>query len=62
MGKLLMDQSISQITSGKADDVGGRSILVHLERVETLELYSDNCSAGINYITFSVSLSQFDVE
>ena len=48
--------------SGFVDDVGGRTLILHLDRGDTLDLYCDNCSADIYHITFCVSLSQFDVE
>jgi hypothetical protein len=43
-------------------DQGSRTIILHLKIGETLDLYCQDCSAGILYITFCVSLSQFDVE
>ena len=49
-------------SSGKTDDQGGRTLILHLERGDTLDLYCDNCSAGVYDTTFCVSLSQFDVE
>ena len=41
---------------------GGRTIVLHLDRGDTLEMYCDNCSPGIHRTTFCVSLSQFDIE
>ena len=43
-------------------DQGGRTLVLHLDRGDTLDLYCDNCSAGIGRTTFCVSLSQADVE
>ena len=48
--------------SGVADDVGGRTLIVHLDRGDTLDLFCDDCSAYVNFITFCVTLSQADVE
>ena len=48
--------------SGVADDVGGRTLIVHLGRGDTLDLFCDDCSAYVNFITFCVTLSQADVE
>eukprot|EP00091_Calanus_sinicus_P006109 TRINITY_DN16715_c0_g1_i1.p1 TRINITY_DN16715_c0_g1~~TRINITY_DN16715_c0_g1_i1.p1 ORF type:complete len:105 (-),score=4.34 TRINITY_DN16715_c0_g1_i1:22-336(-) len=43
-------------------DQGGRTMILHLNRGDTLDLYCEDCTAGILYVTFCVSLSQFDVE
>ena len=47
--------------SGHVSDQGGRTLVLHLDRGDTLDLYCDNCSAYISSTTFCVSLSQFDV-
>ena len=49
-------------TSGYIGDQGGRTMILHLDRGDTLDLYCQDCSADIYYISFCVSLSQFDVE
>ena len=43
------------------NDQGGRTVLVHLDMGDTLDLYCENCSAEIMFLTFCVSLEQFDV-
>merc|ERR1711892_1340421 len=43
--------------SGYAYDQGGRTLVVHLERGDTLDLFCNECSAGIDDVTFCVSLS-----
>jgi len=48
--------------SGHARDQGGRTLVLHLDRGDTLDLYCVDCSAGIEHTTFCVSLSQADVE
>ena len=48
--------------SGYAYDQGGRTLIVHLDRGDTMDLFCNECSAGIDDITFCVSLSQADVE
>merc|ERR1719500_190521 len=47
--------------SGRVADQGGRTLVQHLALGDTLELYCDNCKAGIFYTTFCVSLSTFDI-
>jgi hypothetical protein len=48
-------------TSGVVLEQGGRTFVIHLERGDTVDLYCRRCEAGINFTTFCVSLSQFDV-
>ena len=48
--------------SGYATDQGGRTLVLHLDRGDTLDLYCEDCSAGIRDTTFCVTLSQADVE
>ena len=48
--------------SRAAYEQGGRTLVLHLDRGDTLDLYCEDCSAGISGITFCVSLSQADVE
>ena len=43
-------------SDGGIQDQGGRSLLLHLDRGDTLDLCCQNCSAGIDYTTFCVSL------
>ena len=47
--------------SGRVGDSGSKTLILHLERGETLDLYCDDCTSGIYFTTFCVSLSQFDV-
>ena len=47
--------------SGLVLEQGGRTLVLHLERGDTMDLYCDKCQAGIDFITICVSLSQFDV-
>jgi len=49
-------------SSGWVTDQGGRTLVLHLGRGDTLDLYCKDCSAGMYYTTFCVSLSQADVE
>ena len=48
--------------SGAADDVGGRTLFLHLDRGDTLDLFCDDCSAYVNFITFCITLSHDEVE
>ena len=41
---------------------GGRTLVLHLVRGDTLDLYCEDCSATIYRVTFCVSLSTFDIE
>merc|ERR1711892_966180 len=43
--------------SGREDDQGGRTLVLHLGMGDTLDLYCQYCSAEIYNITFCVSLS-----
>ena len=47
--------------SGYAYDQGGRTLVVHLDSEDTMDLFCNECSAGIDDVTFCVSLSQADV-
>ena len=40
---------------------GGRTMVLHLDMGDTVELFCQECSAMIEYITFCVSLTTFDV-
>jgi len=40
---------------------GGRTLVLHLDMGDTLDLYCDDCGAYIYYTTFCVSLSTFDI-
>merc|ERR1712013_17323 len=46
---------------GHVGDMGGRTLVLHLNRGDTLQLYCDDCSAGVYFTTFCVSLTTFDV-
>ena len=46
--------------SAEVRDQGGRTVVLHLDRGDTLDLYCDNCNTSIYHTTFCVS--QFDVE
>ena len=48
--------------SGYAYDQGGRTLVLHLDSGDTVDLFCNECSAGIDDVTFCVSLSQADVE
>ena len=43
-------------------DQGGRTLVLHLDRGDTLDLFCVDCSGGINHVTFCASLSSCDVE
>merc|ERR1711892_356421 len=47
--------------SGQATNQGGRTLVLHLDMGDTLDLYCDNCSAYIYRTTFCESLSTFDI-
>ena len=47
--------------NGQVQEMGGRTLVIHLDRGDTLDLYCDECSAAIYDTIFCVSLSQFDV-
>eukprot|EP00090_Calanus_glacialis_P025412 TRINITY_DN3970_c0_g1_i1.p1 TRINITY_DN3970_c0_g1~~TRINITY_DN3970_c0_g1_i1.p1 ORF type:complete len:239 (-),score=71.74 TRINITY_DN3970_c0_g1_i1:118-777(-) len=49
-------------STGVAWDQGGRTMILHLAKGDTLDLYCIDCSAGIGAITFCASLSTSDVE
>jgi len=49
-------------TSGLVFDQGGRTMWLHLDRGEYVDLYCSDCSAGIYHTTFCVSLGQWDIE
>ena len=46
---------------GEVKDQGGRTLYVHMDRGDTLDLFCDDCSAGIGHVSFCVSLSQADL-
>ena len=62
-GKVAESEHFSDLTAGEGEsyEQGGRTIILHLDRGDTLDLYCDNCEAGITFTPFCVSLSQFDV-
>lgn len=43
------------------DDQGGRTLVLHLDMGDTLQLYCANCSAQIRYLSFCVSLTTPDI-
>merc|ERR1712236_138764 len=53
----------SYIGGGFSDivDQGGRTLVLYLDRGDTLSLFCDDCSDGIGHVTFCVSLSNFDI-
>ena len=53
----------SQLWTGKTDiDVVGRTLFLHLDRGDTLDLYCEKCLAHFHRTLFCVSLSTFDLE
>ena len=44
-------------SSGYVGDQGGRTLVLHLDRGDTLDLYCVDCSARIGHTSFCVSLS-----
>ena len=48
--------------SGYAYDQGGRTLVLHLDEGDTMDLFCNECSAGIDDVTICVSLSQADVQ
>jgi len=55
-------ETVYQGSSGKVHNQGGRTLVLHLGRGETLDLNCEDCHGAIGYISFCVSLSQADVE
>eukprot|EP00091_Calanus_sinicus_P024185 TRINITY_DN8534_c0_g2_i2.p1 TRINITY_DN8534_c0_g2~~TRINITY_DN8534_c0_g2_i2.p1 ORF type:complete len:253 (-),score=70.90 TRINITY_DN8534_c0_g2_i2:120-878(-) len=47
-------------SSGWVHNLGGRGLVMHLDRGDTLDLYCEDCSAEIYRTTFCVSLSTYD--
>merc|ERR1711936_422595 len=47
--------------SGVVDNQGGRTLVLHLDRGDTLDLWCEDCDAGIGHVTFCVSQSTYDV-
>merc|ERR1712037_714424 len=54
-------QSYNSGPSGFVYDQGGRTLVQYFALGDTLELYCENCGAGIYATTFCVSLSTFDI-
>merc|ERR1712215_79991 len=48
-------------SGGTLHDQGGRNQLLHLDSGDTLDLWCENCSAGVHDIIFNVALSNFDI-
>ena len=42
--------------SGRVDDFGGRTLILHLDQGDTIDLFCASCEARIDSITFCVSL------
>ena len=49
-------------SEGYVEDQGGRTLVVHLERGDTLDLYCKICTSHVYETIFCVSLSQFDIQ
>merc|ERR1711892_1215887 len=47
--------------SGAVYEQGGRSLVLHLDIGDSLDLFCSNCEAGIYYAIFCVSLTTFDI-
>jgi len=47
--------------SGGVDNQGGRTLVLHLDRGDRLDLWCDDCDAGVGHVTFCVSLSTYAV-
>ena len=43
-------------SSSKSEDQGGRTVLIRLQREDTIDLWCDDCSAGFYKIAFCVNL------
>ena len=41
---------------------GGVTLLLHLVRGDSLDLWCENCNSGINNVMFCISLGHFDIE
>merc|ERR1712215_287638 len=48
--------------SGRSDMVGGRTLLVRLDRGDTLDLWCEDCSAEMVHTIFCVTMSSYDPE
>merc|ERR1711936_378183 len=48
--------------SGGVTDQGGRTLLVRLERGDTLDLWCEDCSAHVYDTTFCITMSSFEYE
>jgi len=48
--------------SGYVYDQGGRTLVLRLEKDDTLDLFCSDCSAGIDDITFCIGLSHPDIQ
>merc|ERR1711892_408038 len=63
-GKSIFESHHSSVysgPSGRVEDQGGRTLVLHLDMGDTLDLYCEDCSAEIGYITFCVSLTTSDI-
>merc|ERR1719186_1405361 len=47
--------------AGEVSEMGGRTMILHLDRGESFDLFCDDCTAGIYHTSFCVTLTQFDV-
>merc|ERR1711970_1157642 len=48
--------------NGYIEDQGGRTLVLRLDRGDTLDLFCQDCSSYVHYITFCISQSNFDIE
>merc|ERR1719348_1455101 len=48
--------------SGRIEEQGGRTLITHLARGDTVDIFCEDCSGGVNDVLFCIELSQFDPE
>merc|ERR1712215_12337 len=60
--EMIPESQYFSINSPSGYDQGGRSLLLRLERGETLDLWCKDCSAQAMKIIFCVTMSSFDFE
>merc|ERR1712215_50671 len=53
--------SLYRGASGWTDENGGRTLVLNLDRGDTLDLWCEDCSAGVYDITFCITQSSFDM-
>ena len=59
---LTQHYSIYTGSSGQIREQGGRTLVLHLDRGDTLDLYCIDCSDRIHEVSFCLILEQFDIE